>query len=340
VDTTILLLSADEAPNLRHSLPLALAQHGARVAVIDNASSDATAELARSHAVEHIRLQTRVSYAEAMNAGLRATDGDAVLLLNADCFLTPDFLAAALPRLEELGVGSVAPKLIRAQGPPGASLDRIDAVGIYMHRSRKNVLAGHGRPLPAFDSPAEVFGPDGAAALYRRETLEDCAVGGSFLDEDFESLATDVDLAWRAARLGWRCVYEPRAVALHIRRYRPSARRLIPERERRLVFRNRYLMIMKNDAWRDLIRDLPWIAAYELLALAYALARERHLIRGYAEAARLLPAAMRRRATLHARRGERRLSRAHFNALPPDQVGHQPAAARASRPGQGMGDPR
>jgi GT2 family glycosyltransferase len=171
--------------------------------------------------------------------------------------------------------------------------------------------------LPAFDSPAEVFGPDGAAALYRRETLEDCAVGGAFLDEDFESLATDVDLAWRAARLGWRCVYEPHAVALHIRSYRPSARRLISERDRRLVFRNRYLMIAKNDPWRDLLRDLPWIAAYELLALSYALARERHLVRGYVEAARLLPAALRRRAALRPARRQHAVARPRFNALPP-----------------------
>jgi GT2 family glycosyltransferase len=318
VDTTILLLSADEAANLRHSLPLALGQEGTRVVVVDNASTDATPELARKHSVERIGLERRVSYAEAMNAGLRATDGDAVLLLNADCFLTPGFLAAARQRLEEPGVGSVAPKLIRAQGAsPDASLDRIDAVGIYMHRSRKNLLAGHGRPLPAFDSPGEVFGADGAAALYRRQTLEECAVEGSFLDEDFESLACDVDLAWRAARLGWRCVYEPHAVALHIRRYRPSTRWLIPERDRRLVFRNRYLMIAKNDAGRDLLRDLPWIAAYELLVLGYALARERHLVRGYVEAARLLPGAIRSRAALRAARRERPLARAPFNALPP-----------------------
>ena len=318
MEVTILLLSADESANLLHSLPLALAQDGSRVFVVDNASSDATAELARKHSVERIGLERRVTYAEAVNAGLRATDGDAVLLLNADCFLAPGFLAAAQPRLEEPGVGSVAPKLIRAQGPsPGASLDRIDAVGIYMHRSRKNLLGGHGRPLPAFDSRADVFGPDGAAALYRRETLEDCAVGGIYLDEGLESLATDVDLAWRAALFGWRCVYEPRAVALHIRSYRPSARRLIPEHERRLVFRNRYLMIAKNDRWRDLLRDLPWIAAYELLALIYALVRERHLIRSYAEAARRLPAAMRWRAALKARRSERPRSRVRFNTLPP-----------------------
>jgi hypothetical protein len=83
------------------------------------------------------------------------------------------------------------------------------------------------------------------------------------------------------------------------------------------VFRNRYLMIAKNDAWRDLLRDLPWIAAYELLVLVYALALERHLVRGYVEAARLLPAAMRRRAALRAERREPALARARFNVLPP-----------------------
>ncbi len=318
VDTTILLVSADEGPNLRHSLPLATAQDGGRVVVVDNGSSDATAELANAHAVERIGLEPRVSYAEAVNAGLRGTDGNAVLLLNADCFLSPGFLRAARTRLEEPGVGSVAPKLIRTQGPsPEARLDQIDAVGIYMHRSRKNVLAGHGRPLRSFERPAEVFGADGAAALYRRETLEDCAVEGAFLDEDLESLATDVDLAWRAAALGWRCVYEPSAVAWHIRSYRPSTRRLIAKHNRRLVFRNRYLMIAKNDALRDLLRDLPWIAAYELVALGFAITREPHLLRGYLEAARLLPAARRRRGPLQARRRERGISVTRLNALPP-----------------------
>jgi hypothetical protein len=131
-------------------------------------------------------------------------------------------------------------------------------------------------------------------------------------DENLESLACDVDLAWRAAVRGWRCVYEPRAVAWHIRTFRPATRRSLPEPARRLVLRNRYLLIAKNDRPRDLLRDLPWILGYELLALGFALARERHLLRGYAEAARLLPAAVRRRP---GPRGAAPATR--FGALPP-----------------------
>ena len=82
---------------------------------------------------------------------------------------------------------------------------------MFVDRRRKNGLVGHGAPGRSYRIPGEVFGADGAAALYRRETLEDCALGGrEVLDEDMALWASDADLAWRAQLLGWRCVYEPR----------------------------------------------------------------------------------------------------------------------------------
>lgn len=301
--TTVLLMSADEAPLLRHSLPAALAQEGADVVVLDNGSSDDTAAVAREHGAACERLPERLSYARAMNEGLRRTGGDAVLLLNADCFLAPGFLAAARPQLEEEGVGSVAPKLVRAEGPrPEQRLDAIDAAGMVIDRRRKNTLVGHGRPSLAYDLRGEAFGADGAAALYRRETLEDCAVDAEIFDEDMEMWASDVDVAWRARLLGWRCVYEPDALAYHVRYYSPSTRALVPARDRRLQFRNRYLMIIKNDTAGALVRDLPRLAAYEALALGFALLRERALLRGYADVLRLLPGARRRRREIQRRR--------------------------------------
>ncbi len=108
--TTILLLSVNEAPTLARSLPAALAQEPTpEPVVIDNACTDGTAELVRRHHVRRLVLDQRHTYAAAINAGIAHTGGDAVTLLNADCFLRPGFLAAALPRLAEPGVGSVAP---------------------------------------------------------------------------------------------------------------------------------------------------------------------------------------------------------------------------------------
>jgi GT2 family glycosyltransferase len=321
--TTILLLSVDEAPMLRRSLPAALAQqdqldHGVsvEVVVVDNACTDATAEVAREHGATHLRLgDERRTYAAAINEAIGRTAGDAVLLLNADCFLAPGFLAAAMPRLAEPRVGSVAPKLLRADRG-SEPLRQIDAAGMFVDRRRKNGLVGHGRPEGSFVTATDAFGADGAAALYRRQTLEDCALGGrEVLDEDMELWASDADLAWRAQLLGWRCVYEPRALAHHIRTYSPSTRAEMSERARRLQFRNRYLMLVKNETRAGLARHGARIVGYEVLALGHALLRERHLLGGYREAWRLLPAARRRRRLIQ---GRRRLSLPPFGLAPPE----------------------
>jgi GT2 family glycosyltransferase len=294
VTTAILVLSVDEAHMLRHCLPAAAAQPGAELVVIDNACTDATAALAREHGARVVTLSPRRSYAAAMNAGLAALGpAGAVLLLNADCFLDPGFLAAALPRLQEPTVGSVAGKLLRVAGPDAAP-DAIDAAGMWIDRRRKNGLVGHGAPLSAYAERAEVFGADGACALYRREVLDAC--GPEVFDEDMALWATDADLAWRVRRLGVRSVYEPAATARHVRTYSPSKRVRTSQEHRRIQFRNRYLMMARNESARSLLANLPWILAYEMLALGHVLLRERFLAAGYREAWRLAPRVRAKRA--------------------------------------------
>ena len=313
--TTILMLSVDEAHLLEHSLPAAVAQPDATVVVVDNACQDHTRTVCERHGARIIGLRERHSYAAAINRGLAETTGTAVLLLNADCVLDQGFLAAARPHLAEPGVGSVAPRLVRATGmEPQHRLDVLDAAGMTVDRRRKNSLIGHGEPARCHERGGACFGGDGGCVLYRREVLDACAVGGEVLDEDMALWATDVDLAWRAQLLGWRCVYEPAAVAWHKRFYSPTTRAALPPDHRRIQFRNRLLMIAKNDTARTLLPDLHRILAYEVLALGYALLRERALLRGYVEAARMWRAARRRGRLLRAR-GAR--ERPPFGLIPP-----------------------
>jgi GT2 family glycosyltransferase len=311
VTTTILMLSVDEAVRLERSLPAAAAQPGAEVVVVDNACADATRAVCAAHGARVVALPRRRSYAAAVNRGLAACTGDAVLLLNADCVLDAGFLAAARPRLDEPGVGAVAPRLLRATGmEPGDRLDVLDAAGMTIDRRRKNALVGHGA-LPGAFARGPAFGGDGACVLYRREVLDACAIGGEVLDEDLELWASDADLAWRAQALGWGCAYEPDAVAWHMRFYSPTTRATLAAGHRRLQFRNRLLMMYKNETWRSFARDAPWILGYETLALGYALLRERELLPAYREALALLPA-MRAR-----RRAMRRAARPPFGLTPP-----------------------
>ena len=294
--TTILMLSVDEAHLLERSLPAAVAQPDVEVVVVDNACTDLTATLCEQHGARRVAQRERRSYAAAMNAGLAATDGPAIVLLNADCVLDHGFLAAARPRLDEPGVGSVAPLLLQATGmEPADRLDVVDAAGITIDRRRKNSLVGHGDPPALHARTGEVFGGDGACVLYRRETLNAIAVGAEVFDEDMALWASDADVAWRARNAGWRSLYEPAAVAWHVRFYSPANRPLVAPEHRRLQFRNRLLMIAKNETGRSFARNAPFILGYEVLALGHALLRERTLLRGYADALRLLGAARSRR---------------------------------------------
>jgi GT2 family glycosyltransferase len=312
------VISTNEGELLREALPTALMQDDVEVVVLDNASEDSTAEVARELGVPCVRLSERHSFCEAMNVAVRSVGGDAVLFMQPDCFLEPGFLDAARARLAEDGVGSVAPKLVRTLGPRhDQRLDALDTAGMVVDRRRKNGLVGHGRPALAYDRSAEAFGADGAVALYRREVLDEVAVDGQVFDEDLVTWGSDADLAWRARLLGWRCLYEPAAVAHHIRTYSPSTRARMPAWDRTMQFRNRYLMMIKNDPLGAFLRDLPGILLYEVLALGFAVVREHHLLRGYADAARLAPKMRRKRAILQRKRRERGAPAPPYGLEPP-----------------------
>jgi hypothetical protein len=75
-------------------------------------------------------------------------------------------------------------------------------------------------------------------------------------------------------------------------------------------------MMVKNDTAQDLRGNMLPIVGYEIAAFAYALLRERHLLRGYAELRHLLPSARRQRLEIQARRRSRGIPRAPFGLEP------------------------
>jgi GT2 family glycosyltransferase len=315
MNSGFVILSSDEAPLLEHSLAAALGDGFDDGVVIDNASRDTTPEVARLAGVRCLTLDRRVPYTEAMNEGLRQLGTDAAALLQADTFISHGYREACLRELEAPDVGSVAPKLVRADGPLAEQrLDLIDAAGMSLDRRRKNGLVGHGQPGARFDLAGEAFGADGAAAVYRRAALEDCKVLDEVFDENMPGWGCDADLAWRARLFGWRTRYAPEAVVHHIRTYSPSTRARMSALDRRTQFRNRYLMIAKNDSARDLLRDAAPLLLYEVLALGYTLLREPELLRGYLEALSRLRGALKRRRVIQARR---RVRRVPFGLEPP-----------------------
>ncbi len=226
-------------------------------------------------------------FAAAANEALRRTSAPWVLSLNPDCRLAPDFLERLSPARSGPGrIGAASGLLMRATGEALAASRSVDSAGMVMTVAGRHFDRGAGRPLsPGLLRPAWVFGASAAAALYRREALDDVAYpGGEVFDETFFAYREDADLAWRLQRRGWRCLYEPAARAFHARGLKPEARRRgSPEINRHSV-RNRFLLRWGNADWRWLLACFPFWLLRDLTVAAACLTVERSSLPGLAEA--------------------------------------------------------
>lgn len=290
--------------------------------VHDNGSADGSADWLRQEADRLMagRLAslstspTNLGYALPHDRHIGASRGSVVVLLNQDVELDAGFLETVTRLLEERPeVGAVQAQVRRLDGPSERSAI-LDTTGLVMLRDRRIMSRSQGEEVSPPGGP--VWGVDGPVPAYRRAALLDvrlpCRTGGwEVLDRDFFSYKEDVDLAWRLARLGWQAWYEPAALAWHARSSgRTAAHGLLdvaranlsnPPEARALSWRNQRLMQIKNEAWPDLLRDLPWIAGREIASWAFVLLADRSRLRVVPDLVRALPWAMRKRMVLNAR---------------------------------------
>lgn len=276
--------------------------------VSDNASTDGSPESVKEQFpdIRLIENERNLGYAGGHNRAIARSCAEYVLLLNPDVRLQPDYVARLVEALEaDPRVGMAQGKLLNAAWTDGALLPdgTLDSTGIWLSKTRRNGDRGIGeRDAGQYDREKNVFGAAGAAPLYRRAMLEDVNLAGEWLDETFFAYREEVDLAWRAQWRGWRCRYVPRAVAFHARAYAPGTRGQQPTELRRLQYRNRYLMLIKNDALANVLCHLPYLVVTEVAALGYVWLKERELLPCYLDVLRLMPPMLRKRQAIMANR--------------------------------------
>ena len=276
-----------------------------RVLVVDNASTDGTAEMidARFPAARVVRNRTNLGFAGGVQAGLAVVDTPLVALLNNDAVAEPDWLerlAAALDAHPE--AAAVTSRLLLA----GVEPPTLNNAGVLLLPDGYGADRGLRAPADAYGEPGEVFGFSGGAALLRTDALR--GVGG--FPAPFFLYYEDTDASWRLRRAGWSIRYEPAAVVHH--RHSATA----DQTSAMFAYwneRNRLLMHARNAplgsaaaVWGRFLLTTGSLAARALTGRSGTTAHQQRVglrLRVLAGAVRLLPWALRTRAALSHRPG-------------------------------------
>jgi N-acetylglucosaminyl-diphospho-decaprenol L-rhamnosyltransferase len=211
--------SAADLPGCVESITAAAPPGAVEVVVVDNASRDASAEVARSLGLKVIENPGNEGYARAMNAGAAASSSAWVLALNPDTRLAPGALARLLATGEaDPAVACVGPDLRNPDGtwyPTGRRFPSLAVGGLHALLAPvwpANPATRHYHMADADRSrPVTVDWVSGACMLLRRSAFE--AVGG--FDGGYFMYFEDMDLCMRLARAGWRVMLDPGARVEH-----------------------------------------------------------------------------------------------------------------------------
>ncbi len=287
--------------NGRELLPACLSSLGSQtyqdleIVLVDNASTDDSVALARELRPEAkiITLERNLGFAKAMNAGIRASEGDYIACLNNDTEASPPWLSELVACLERHPrAAAIASKMIDQRNPR-----LLDGAGDIMTRYLRAYPRGRGEEdAGQYDEEMEVFGVSGGASLWRAQVLREIGL----FDEDLFAYYEDVDLSFRARLAGYECWYAPRAVVLHAGG--GTAAPAGDEFTHYHAVRNRWSVIVKDAPAGVLWRTAHRVVIAEIFSIARA-ARERKVrlvVSAYRDVLHRLPAWRKRRREVQA----------------------------------------
>jgi O-antigen biosynthesis protein len=168
------------------------------VIVVNDGSTDATAEIAASYPVRLISIPNG-GLSAARNVGMRAATGQIVAHIDDDAYPDPHWL-------QYLAFTFMSTKHAVAGGPNIAPVD----AGDIAH----TVANAPGGPIHVLVSDTEAEHVPGCNLAYLKSCSEE--IGG--FDPQFRVAGDDVDFCWRILQRGWTIGFSPAAMVWHHRR--------------------------------------------------------------------------------------------------------------------------
>jgi len=209
-----IIVNWNGAHHLRICLPSLRSQSfkSLEILVVDNGSSDDSAEVAREWEVRWLGLDRNIGLAPALNRGAAIAAGDFLLFVNNDMRFDREFVAALVePLLKDDEIFSTDGMQYNWEGTaPGHLAARLTNV-----RPKGRTFAELVPGLYFFQelsvTATSVFMGSAASMMVRRTHFEKLHGFDDRLPLGYE----DVEFCWRAWIRGWKTVYVPNAVCWH-----------------------------------------------------------------------------------------------------------------------------
>jgi len=192
-----------------------------RIVVVDNGSKDDSYERLQQElpGCVVIRLEENVGYARAANTGAGALTGDAYMFVDNDAFLhAPGSVATLLRELDDETIGVVAPRILNEDLTlqPSVVPLKTPTVALVQASGLSRLIPNRSQPewSTHWDHTEErtIQAMAGPVFLVRGRTWRD--LGG--YDERLAMYADELDLCWRASKVGWQIRFSPTASWVHI----------------------------------------------------------------------------------------------------------------------------
>jgi len=211
---SVIIANWNGAEHLRICLPSLASQSfkSLEIIVVDNHSSDDSAEVTRSHSARWLPLENNLGLAPALNRGATIAKGEMLLFVNNDMRFDPGFVATLvepLERDEEIFAadgmqfnwdGSVRGHLAARLTNVPPRLDRSTQLvpGLYFYQQEET-------------EESQVFMASAACMMVRKVLFE--RMGG--FDDRLPLGYEDVEICWRAWVHRWKTLYVPTAICWH-----------------------------------------------------------------------------------------------------------------------------
>jgi len=207
--------------NCLNSIPSQKEGPAIEIIVVDNDSSDGSADMVAEHfpAVVLIQNSSNLGFAKATNQGLRAASGGFFLLLNSDTIVHGDVIADSLRfMISRPEIGMMGCKVLNEDGSTQMTCSRFPSfLNLLLQTLGLNRLS---RPawLQRYqmldwerDDERDVDVISGCYLMVRKETLDEIGL----LDENFFLYGEETDWCRRCSLSDWRLVFAPVGCITH-----------------------------------------------------------------------------------------------------------------------------